>query len=156
MSIHSVKAQFDTENWSLEVIEFKVSTATVELAAEALGVEPGRIAKTMALRLKDRDILVLAKGDARLDNKKFKAAFGTKAKFVKSEDVEGITGHPIGGVCPFGLIQPLDVYLDSSLKVYDVVYPAGGTPSSAVKIDLDTLEKITRSQWTDVCAGAID
>jgi len=153
MSVESVKAHFVRENLSLEVTEFKVSTATVQLAAEALGVEPGRIAKTMALRLKDRDILVLAKGDVKLDNKKFKSAFGTKAKFVKTEDVEEVTGHPIGGVCPFGLVKPLDVYLDQSLKIYDVVYPAGGTPSSAVKIDLETLEKVTQAVWTDVCVS---
>jgi len=156
MSIESVQAQFENENWMLEVVQFEVSTATVQLAAEALGVEPGRIAKTMALRLKDRDILVLAKGDVKLDNKKFKSEFGSKARFIKSDEVESVTGHPIGGVCPFGLIRPMEVYLDESLKVYDVVYPAGGTPSSSVKIDLQTLEKITAAKWTDVCTSAND
>lgn len=154
MSVENVKAQFQKENWPLEVIEFEVSTATVQLAAEALGVEPGRIAKTMALRLKDRDILVLAKGDVKLDNKKFKSSFGTKARFIKPEEVEAVTGHPIGGVCPFGLTQPLAIYLDESLKVYDVVYPAGGTPASAVKVGLDMLEEVTGAEWVDVCRQA--
>ncbi len=151
MGVKSVLAQFKEGNWPLEVIEFEVSTATVTLAAEALGVEPGRIAKTMALRLKDKDILILAKGDVKLDNKKFKAFFGSKARFIKSDEVEAVTGHPIGGVCPFGLAQKMEIYLDESLKIYDVVYPAGGTPASAVKIDLDTLEKVTDARWTDVC-----
>ncbi len=151
MSLESVQLQFTDRNWPLQVIQFEVSTATVELAANALGVEPGRIAKTMALRLKDKDILVLAKGDVRLDNKKFKTTFGTKAKFIKSDEVEDVTGHPIGGVCPFGLVRPMEVFLDESLKIYDVVYPAGGTPSSAVRIDLDTLENVTNAQWVNVC-----
>lgn len=154
MGIESVKEQFQKDKLPLEVIEFDVSTATVQLAAEALGVEPGRIAKTMALRLKDRDVLVLAKGDVKLDNKKFKSSFGTKARFIKLDEVEKVTGHPIGGVCPFGLIQTLDIYLDESLKVYDVVYPAGGTPASAVKIDLKTLQSVTNAEWVDVCKQA--
>lgn len=151
MGIASVKNQFQSENWDLSVIEFEVSTATVELAAEALGVEPGMIAKTMALRLPDRDIILVAKGDTRLDNKKCKAAFGTKARMISLEEVETVTGHPVGGVCPFGLIQPLAIYLDESLKVYDVVYPAGGTPSSAVRITPDQLEQVTSGQWVNVC-----
>lgn len=153
MSIETVKQYFADKSLPLEVIEFKTSTATVSLAARALGVEPARIAKTMALRLKDRDILILAKGDVRLDNKKFKDYFAEKAKFIKIEDVENATGHPVGGVCPFGLIKPLQVYLDESLQVFDYVYPAGGGPNTAVKIDVDFLEKVTNGIFIDVCSS---
>ncbi|WP_461204912.1 YbaK/EbsC family protein [Clostridium sp. DL1XJH146] len=151
MSLESVKNYFTENNLDLKVIEFKESTATVELAAEALGVEPGQIAKTMAFRLKDRDILILSKGDARIDNKKFKEYFSTKAKMVKFEDVEEATGHPVGGVCPFGLIKPLDIYLDESLKQYEIVFPAGGSPNTAVKIEVEELAKITDGEWINLC-----
>ncbi len=151
MSIKSVKEQFQNEKLPLEVIEMDTSTATVELAAEALGVEPGRIAKTMAIQTKEENLLVLAKGDKRLDNKKFKKEFNSKGKFISSKKLEEITGHPIGGVCPFGLKRDLDVYLDLSLKEYDYVYPAGGGPNTAVKIKVDYLEKITKGKWVDVC-----
>ncbi len=151
MSIESVKKQFVEENLSLEVIEMDTSTATVELAAKALGVEPARIAKTMAIRLKEKDILLLAKGDLRLDNRKFKDQFKQKAKFVGFDDVEDSTGHPVGGVCPFGLEKDLEIYLDESLKVFDFVYPAGGGPNTAVKIDVDYLAEVTAGTWVDVC-----
>lgn len=151
MSIDSVKKQFKEQNLPLEVIEMETSTATVELAAAALGVEPARIAKTMAFRLKEEDILILAKGDVRIDNKKFKACFKEKAKFIGSDDVEEATGHPVGGVCPFGLSKPLKVYLDESLKIFDYVYPAGGGVNTAVKIDVNYLQEITNGLWIDVC-----
>lgn len=151
MSIESVKKQFEEESLPLEVIEMDTSTATVELAAQALGVEPARIAKTMAIRLKEKDILLLAKGDLRLDNRKFKDQFKQKAKFVGFEDVEIATGHPVGGVCPFGLHKDLEIYLDESLKVFDYVYPAGGGPNTAVKIDVDYLAQVTKGSWVDVC-----
>jgi len=150
MSIESVKKQFAEENLPLKVIEFDVSTATVELAAGALGVEPARIAKTMAIRLKDRDILLLSKGDLKLDNKKFKNEFKQKAKFIGFEEVSEVTGHPIGGVCPFGLEKPIQIYLDESLKDFDYVYPAGGGPNTAVKIDVDYLSEVTNGIWVDV------
>jgi len=152
MSIESVKKQFTDCGLPLTVIEMDTSTATVELAAEALGVEPARIAKTMALRLKASDILILAKGDARLDNRKFKDQFGEKARFIDLSDVEEATGHPVGGVCPFGLKAPLPVFLDESLKLFDHVYPAGGGPNTAVKIDVDYLHRITGAVWVDVCS----
>lgn len=152
MSITSVKKHFAEHKLPLEVIEMNVSTATVELAAAALGVEPARIAKTMAFRLKAEDILILAKGDVRVDNKKFKMVFNEKAKFVSAEDLETATGHLVGGVCPFGLIQPLKVYLDESLKVFDHVYPAGGGANTAVKIDVTYLEEVTDGVWIDVCS----
>lgn len=151
MSIESVKTHFETEKLPLEVLEMKTSTATVELAAAALGVEPARIAKTMAFRLKDEDILVVAKGDVRVDNKKFKTAFEQKAKFIKADEVETATGHPVGGVCPFGLAKPLKVYLDESLKVFDYVYPAGGGANTAVKIDVDYLAEVTCGTWVNIC-----
>ena len=151
MSLESVKRHFHEENLDLNVIELESSSATVELAAKALHVEPGRIAKTMVFRLKDHDILILAKGDARIDNHKYKDFFKEKAKMIGADEVLEVTGHPVGGVCPFGLKIPLPVYLDQSLKQFDYVFPAGGSPNSAVKIALDSLQKITHGQWVDVC-----
>jgi Cys-tRNA(Pro) deacylase len=151
MSISSVKQQFKQEDLPLEVVEFDTSTATVELAAQALGVEPARIAKTMAIQLKDRNILLLAKGDVKLDNRKFKDTFLEKAKFMKPDQVMAITGHPVGGVCPFGLKNALPIYLDESLKIFDYVYPAGGGANTAVKIQVDDLADLTQATWVDVC-----
>ena len=151
MTLESVKKHIEAEGLNLEVIELKSSTATVELAAEALGVEPARIAKTMALRLKERDVLVIAKGDVRLDNKMFKNYFQEKPKFIVAEDLMDATGHPIGGVCPFGLNKTLDIYLDESLKDFDFVYPAAGASNSCVKVDVDYLAKITNGEWINVC-----
>lgn len=151
MTIESVQKHIDEEKLDLEIIEMDTSTATVELAANALGVEPARIAKTMAITLKDRDILILTKGDVRIDNRKFKDYFEEKAKFIKMDDIEEATGHPIGGVCPFGLSKPLDIYLDESLKEFDYVYPAGGSPNTCIKIDIDYLAEVTRGIWIDVC-----
>lgn len=153
MTVESVQRQIEKEKLNLKIVEMDTSTATVELAASALGVEPARIAKTMAIRLKDRDILVLTKGDMRIDNRKFKDYFNEKAKFVKAEEIKEVTGHPIGGVCPFGLIKPLDIYLDISLKVFDYVYPAGGGPNTCIKVDVDYLSEITDGTWVDVCKG---
>ncbi|MGN9164225.1 YbaK/EbsC family protein [Tissierellaceae bacterium HCP3S3_D8] len=151
MTIESVRKYIKENEYDLEIIEFDSSTATVELAAEALGVEPGRIAKTMAIRLKERDILILSKGDARIDNRKFKDYFKEKARFIKSEDLMEATGHPVGGVCPFGLNKSLDIYLDVSLKEFDYVYPAAGEANTCMKIDVDYLDEITRGIWIDVC-----
>src|SRR5690606_5132831 len=133
------KRQIEAQKLNVEVLAMESSTATVELAAEALGVEPGRIAKSMAVRLKDRDIIIVAKGDVRLDNRKFKDQFKEKARFIGGEEMLEATGHPVGGVCPFGLSKPLDVYLDESLRVYDHVYPAAGGPNTCLKIDVDYL-----------------
>ena len=151
MSIESVKKQFKEKGLPLKVIEMKTSTATVELAAAALGVEPARIAKTMAFRLKERDILLLTKGDVKVDNQKFKGYFKEKARFIKPDDLNEATGHPVGGVCPFGLVKPLDIYLDESLKVFDYVFPAGGGANTAVKIDVDYLADVTEGIWVDLC-----
>jgi Cys-tRNA(Pro) deacylase len=151
MSIESVKEHIENEKYNLTVIELSASSATVELAAEAIGVEPDRIAKTMAFRIKDKEILVVTKGGARIDNRKFKENFNSKAKMLKADEVVEITGHPIGGVCPFGLKNPLEIYLDTTLQDFDFVYPAGGSTNSAVKISVNDLENITEGQWVDVC-----
>ncbi|MBK5252440.1 MAG: YbaK/EbsC family protein [Peptostreptococcaceae bacterium] len=150
MSIESVRKEFEEKRFAYKIIEFEASTATVELAAEALGVEPGRIAKTMAFDLKGEDVLVLMKGDTRIDNKKFKAVFGKKAKMVPSEVIEERTGHPMGGVCPFGNVKGLRVFMDESLKVYDVVYPAAGSRHSAVEISVKELAAYTGNKWISI------
>ncbi len=150
MSLESVKKQIEEEKLKIEVVELPTSTATVELAAKSLGVEEARIAKTMALRLKERDILIVAKGDVKIDNRKFKDFFKEKARFISGDDIEEATGHPIGGVCPFGLSKPLQIYLDVSLQVFDHVYPAGGSPNACIKIDVDYLQEVTRGIWIDI------
>ena len=151
MSLQSVKAFFQQLELNLPIIELQVSTATVALAAEAHGVEPGQIAKTLAFRLNDdRVLLVVAKGDARIDHKKFKDAFG-KGKMLGLDEVVELTGHPVGGVCPFGLAQALPVYLDISLQTYEEVIPAAGSVNSAVRISPALMLKITNGQWVDVC-----
>lgn len=151
MSVEDVKKYFKDNNLPYQVIETDVATETVDLAAAALGVEPGRIAKTLAFKLKDRYILVVTKGDARISNKKYKEYFGEKARMLKHEEVYEVTGHPVGGVCPFALKNPVQVYLDISLKQYDYVYPAAGSKNSTVKIPPDEMQKITGGIWTDVC-----
>ena len=151
MSLQSVKAFFQQLELNLPIIELQVSTATVALAAEAHGVEPGQIAKTLAFRLNDdRVLLVVAKGDARIDHKKFKDAFG-KGKMLGLDEVVELTGHPVGGVCPFGLARALPVYLDVSLQTYEEVIPAAGSVNSAVRISPALMLKITNGQWVDVC-----
>lgn len=150
MSIQSVKEYFKENNLPLNIIETNEDTSTVEKAAKALGVEPDMIAKTLAFELKEKKILILTKGRAKTDNRKFKDYFKEKPKFVKCEKVEKVTGHPIGGVCPFGLPGKLDIYLDISLKEFTTVYPAGGSPNSAVKIDVDYLAEITEGVWIDI------
>lgn len=151
MTIASVKRQIEEDGLDLKVLELNESTATVELAASVLGVEPARIAKTMALRLKERDVLVVAKGDVKIDNRKFKDYFNEKPKFIGADDLMEATGHPVGGVCPFGLSKDLDIYLDQSLKVFDHVFPAAGEPNTCLKIDVDYLFETTKGIWIDVC-----
>jgi prolyl-tRNA editing enzyme YbaK/EbsC (Cys-tRNA(Pro) deacylase) len=152
MSLQSVRDFFSSRQLDLPIIVLNISTATVALAAEAHGVEPGRIAKTLAFRLNDgRDILLVASGVARIDNKKFKEAFG-RGKMLGPEVVEQITGHPVGGVCPFGLARPLPVYLDESLNQYDEVLPAAGSVSSAIRITPQLMAQVTEGQWIDVCS----
>lgn len=150
MSVQSVKEYFEDNNLPLKIIETIEDTSTVEKAAKALGVQPDMIAKTLAFELKEKEILILTKGRAKTDNRKFKDYFKQKPKFVKYEKVEEVTGHPIGGVCPFGLPKKLDIYLDTSLKEFTTVYPAGGSPNSAVKIDVEYLAEVTKGIWIDI------
>lgn len=151
MSLQSVREFFLARDLDLPIVELDVSTATVALAAEAHGVEPGRIAKTLAFRVRDgRVILLVASGVARIDNRKFREAFG-KGKMLPPEEVAETTGHPVGGVCPFGLAQALPVYVDTSLRNFDEVLPAAGSVNSVVRISPDMLASVTQGQWVDVC-----
>ena len=155
MSLQSVRDFFETRKLDIPIIELDVSTATVALAAQAHGVEPGRIAKTLAFRLSDgRVILLVASGDRRIDNQKFKLAFG-KGKMLAVEEVAELTGHPVGGVCPFGLAQPLAIYLDTSLQSYDLVLPAAGATHSAVRISPAQMADVTQGEWVEVCQAAL-
>lgn len=150
MSVESVRAFFASQGLTLDILESEVSTATVALAAQAHGVEPGRIAKTLAFRLTDgRVILLVARGDARIDNKKFKEAFG-KGKMLPADEVEALTGHPVGGVCPFGLATDLPIYLDRSLQDFEDVLPAAGGIHTAVRITPGLLSEVTQGIWVDV------
>ena len=151
MSLESVRAFFAQNAPDIEIIEMKASTATVAQAAEAHGVEPGRIAKTLSLRVGDRSFLVVARGDARLDNRKVKAAFGGKASMLDAEQVQALTGHPIGGVCPFGRATPLPVFCDISLRAFDEVVPAAGDIHAAVRIHPQRMADLVQADWVDVC-----
>ncbi|WP_342640744.1 YbaK/EbsC family protein [Rhodoligotrophos ferricapiens] len=151
MSIESVRAFLAQHAPDIEIIELDVSTATVALAAAGHGVEPGQIAKTLSLRAGDQTFLLVTRGDARLDNRKAKAAFGGKVSMLGPEEVEAITGHPVGGVCPFGLKAPLQVYCDVSLKLFDEVVPAAGSTHSALRIAPDRLASLVDATWVDVC-----
>ncbi|KES21210.1 MULTISPECIES: YbaK/EbsC family protein [Pseudomonas] len=151
MSLESVRAFFAEKAPDIAIIELDTSTATVALAAEAHGVEPGRIAKTLSLRVGERTVLVVARGDARLDNRKLKEALGGKAKMLGAEEVVELTGHPVGGVCPFGLASPLPVYCDVSLRAFDEVLPAAGALHSAVRIAPERLASLVEADWVDVC-----
>ncbi|MEH3146657.1 MAG: YbaK/EbsC family protein [Methylobacterium frigidaeris] len=154
MSLASVRAHLAAVAPDLTVLETEASSATVALAAEAHGVEPARIAKTLSLRVGDRVMLVVARSDARLDNRKVKAAFGGKARMPGPEEVEALTGHPVGGVCPFGLVSPLPVYCDVGLRAFDEVVPAAGSPNSAVRLSPDRMAALTGAEWVDVCQEA--
>ncbi|MBR1087356.1 YbaK/EbsC family protein [Bradyrhizobium manausense] len=151
MSLESVRAYFAEKAPDISVMESPISSATVALAAEAYGVEPGMIAKTLSLRVGERVILIVAAGTSRMDNKKVKAQFGGKPKMLGLEEVAEITGHEVGGVCPFGLKSPLPVYCDVSLKAFDVVVPAAGSTHSAVRITPERLAELTAAEWVDVC-----
>ena len=151
MSLASVKAELARIAPEIEVLEHERPTATVTQAAEVHGVEPGQIAKTLSLRVGDRVMLVVVRGDARLDNRKARAAFGGKARMLGGEEVETITGHPVGGVCPFGLVSPLAVYCDVSLKSFEQVVPAAGSPASSLWITPTRMAELTQGEWVDVC-----
>jgi prolyl-tRNA editing enzyme YbaK/EbsC (Cys-tRNA(Pro) deacylase) len=151
VSVESVRAFFAEKAPDIAVIESPVSSATVTLAAEAYGVEPGRIAKTLSLRIGEHVVLIVASGTSRMDNKKVKARFGGKPKMLGVHEVAEITGHEVGGVCPFGLKTPLPVYCDMSLKAFDVVVPAAGSTHSAVRIAPTRMAELVGAEWIDVC-----
>ncbi len=150
MSLQSVKDFFAVRAPDIEIIELTESTATVELAAKGHGVLPAQIAKTLCLRVGERALLVVASGTARLDNKKAKAAFGGKPKMPDAAEVAALTGHPVGGVCPFGLATPLPVYCDISLKAFEEVIPAAGSTHSALRISPVRMAELTGAEWVDV------
>ena len=156
MSLESVRAFFAEMAPDIAVIESPISSATVALAAEAYGVAPGRIAKTLSLRIGERVVLIVASGTARMDNKKLKAQFGGKPKMLGLDEVADITGHEVGGVCPFGLKTPLPVYCDISLRAFDIVVPAAGSTHSAVRIAPSRMADLTSAEWVDVCQVAAD
>ena len=151
MSVESVRAFFQTHAPDIAVLESDKSSATVPLAAEAFGVKPEEIAKTLSLRVGERHLLVVTMGTARLDNKKARAAFGAKPRMLGPEEVVEITGHPVGGVCPFGLKTPLPVYCDISLQGFEIVVPAAGSTNSAVRISPRRMAELTAAEWVDVC-----
>lgn len=154
MAIEKVKTYFAAFGMQDRIMEFPVSSATVELAAQALGVEGKRIAKTLSFRVQDQVILIVTAGDAKIDNAKYKAKFGTKAKMLSFEEVEAAVGHGVGGVCPFGINEGIAVYLDESLKRFKTVFPACGSDNSAIELNLQELETYSGSrEWVDVCKG---
>ena len=151
MSLESVRSWLAENAPDLPLIETHESTATVETAARALGVEPGRIAKSLAVRVGGDVFLLVTRGDARLDNAKTKAAFGNRPRMLGADETLAVTGHPVGGVCPFGLSTCMPVYIDESLKAFDVVYPAGGSLNTSVKVTTDRLFELVGDRWIDIC-----
>lgn len=152
MSIERVKTYFETQNMEHRVLEFTVSSATVELAAQALNCEPCRIAKTLSFNVNGTPVLIVAAGDARIDNPKFKAQFASKAKMLSPEDAVALIGHAVGGVCPFAVNDGVQIYLDASLKRFETVFPACGSANSAIELTIPELEKHSHCLgWVDVC-----
>ena len=152
MSIEKVKAYFETLGMLDRVMEFPVSSATVELAAQALGVDGCRIAKTLSFMVQEQPVLIVAAGDARIDNAKYKAFFHTKAKMLSHEEAAQLIGHAVGGVCPFAVNEGVAVYLDASLKRFQTVFPACGSANSAIELTIPELEQYSGArQWVDVC-----
>ena len=152
MSLKRAEEYLENKGFLDHVIELEESTATVVMAAEALGVEPGMIAKTMSFLQGENAVLILTEGTARVDNRKYKDTFHVKAKMIPFEQVEEVIGHAPGGVCPFGINDDIEVYLDESLKKFDTVYPAAGNDHSAVKLTISELEQAADTKgWVDVC-----
>ena len=152
MALEKAKKYLEEKGFLDRVIEPEVSTATVELAAAAIGVEPGRICKSLSFLIEDRPVIILAEGMARVNNKKYKAQFGRKARMIPREKVEEYIGHEAGGVCPFGLNSEVTAYMDESLRRWDVVYPAAGNDHSAVRLTPDELMMLSGAAgWVDVC-----
>lgn len=151
MSIESVRAFFAAHASDIDVIVTEASSATVALAAEAHGVEPDQIAKTIAVKLGEDIALIVAAGTKRLDNRKFKDAFGVKPRMLDADSVVEATSHPVGGVCPFGLPSPLKIYCDISLKAFEEVVPAAGATNAAVRIAPERIAILTQAEWADLC-----
>ena len=152
MAIDNVKKYFKQYNIENRIIELTTSSATVKEAAESLGTEECKIAKTLSFLVEEKPILIVAAGDAKIDNSKYKGFFSTKAKMIPATDVENLIGHNIGGVCPFAIKENVTVYLDESLKRFETVYPACGSSNSAIKLTIEELEKYSNySKWIDVC-----
>jgi prolyl-tRNA editing enzyme YbaK/EbsC (Cys-tRNA(Pro) deacylase) len=151
MSLKSVRAWLADRAPDLELIEVAESTATVDTAAKALGVEPERIAKTLAVRAGEQVFLLVTRGDARLDNAKSKVEFGSRPRMLGAEETLAVTGHPVGGVCPFGLTTALPVYLDVSLQPFDIVYPAAGSLNTSVEVTPQRLFDLVAARWVDLC-----
>lgn len=152
MSIEKAKAHLERFGVAGRIKEFEVSSATVELAAKALGCEPCMIAKSLTFGVNGGAVMVVAAGDVKVDNHKYKEFFGTKAKMLTPDEVESFIGHKIGGVCPFGINDGVKVYLDESMKRFEYIYPAAGSSNSAIKLTMDELEKISGAEcWVDVC-----
>ena len=152
MAIEKVRAFFAQHGMADRVLEFDVSSATVELAAQAVGCEPCRIAKTLSFLVGEGAVLIVAAGDAKVDNPKFKAQFGTKAKMLSPDQVEALVGHAVGGVCPFAVNPGVNVYLDQSLRRFPTVFPACGSSNSAIELTIPELERYSGfTAWVDVC-----
>lgn len=151
MALEKAEAYLKQAGFADRIIKLEQSTATVDLAATALGVEPGMIAKTMSFYQEEQVILILTEGTARIDNRKYKDTFHIKAKMIPFEEVEAAVGHAPGGVCPFGIKEGITVYLDESLKQFETVYPAAGDDHSAVRLSVTELAQITGASWVDVC-----
>lgn len=151
MSVETVRAFFAAHAPDIAIVELDASTATVEMAAKGHGVAPAQIAKTLSLRIKDRTFLIVTAGDARLNNRKIKDVLGGKPRMLGQDEVVALTGHPVGGVCPFGLATPLPVYCDVSLKEFDEVVPAAGSTNSALRISPERMATLVNAEWVDVC-----
>ncbi|MDE6251197.1 MAG: YbaK/EbsC family protein [Lachnospiraceae bacterium] len=152
MSILKVKEYFKSKGIADRVQEFEVSSATVELAAQALHCEQNRIAKTLSFHLKDKVILIVTAGDAKIDNSKYKAQFGAKAKMLSFDEAESLIGHAVGGICPFAVNEGVETFLDVSLKRFETVFPACGSSNSAIELSIKELEKYSDFvSWVDVC-----
>lgn len=153
MAIELVREYLKKWNADQRIIEFDVSSATVELAAQAVGCELARIAKTLSFKVNEHCILIVAAGDAKVDNAKYKAQFHTKAKMLTPAEAEEMVGHAVGGVCPFGVKPGVEIYLDESLKRFQTVYPAAGSSNSAIEVTMDELEAYSGGVWIDICKG---
>lgn len=151
MSVEAVRQFFTNRGLQDPTFKLEESGATVDEAAKSIGVEPASIAKTLAFRLKDEDIIIVARGDAKIDNKKYKEFFKEKARMLEHDEVEKVTGHPVGGLCPFGLRSDLKVYIDVSIKDFEYVYPAAGSRFMALKITPGEIASLVGAQWVDVC-----